>query len=209
MLTKIDPCVCVQGLEGQAVEQYQCCGSTAGTNDRCISEAPESGRTSAGGGISCRAAGGVYALPASQSPGPSDLDHHTLSKEPFFGKDKVESHYSEEADSPTFSLGGNNTIPSYSCTQEPGGTDDGISSSITDTQAMVTVSSLQNQVEVPVATPAQTAWVTTSRRRNKKSSTNIAAKVSAKPSVTTASKVATTVCRPGGKEGCKIFMFDV
>jgi hypothetical protein len=130
------------------------------------------------------------------------------SKEPFFGKDKVESHYSEEADSPTFSLGDKNTIPSYSCTQEPGGTDDVISSSNTDTQ-VVTVSSLQNQDVVPGTTPEKTAWVTPCRRRNKKPSTNLAAKVSAKLSVTTASKVAATVCRPGGEEGRKIFVFDV
>jgi hypothetical protein len=201
--------MCIQGPKRQVVEQDQCCGSTAGRNDRCISEAPENGRTSAGGDNPCRASGGVYALPASQSPGPSDLDHYMPSKEPFFGKDKVESHYSEEADSPTFSLGYNNTIRSYSCAQEPRGTDDGISSSNTDTQAVVTVSSLQNQVDVPGATPEQTAWFTPSRRRIKKSSTSLAAQVSTKPSVTTASKVATTVCRPGGEEGCKIFMFDV
>lgn len=187
----------------------KCGGSSpAGRNDRCISEAPGSGRTSAGGGNPCNAACIVSALPASQSPGPSDLDHYMPSKEPFLRKDKTESRYSVKADSPTFHLGQNNTSPSYSCTQEPRGTDDGTSSSNTDTQAMVTVFSLQTQVEVPGATPERTAWVTPSRR-NKKSSKSLAANVSAKPSVTTASEVTATVCKAGGGEGCKIFMFHV
>jgi len=202
--------MCVQGPKRQVVEQYKCGGSsTAGRNDRCISEAPESGRTSAGGGNPCRAAGIVSALPASQSPGPSDLGYYTHSKEPFLRKDKIESHYLEEADSPTFYLGQNKTNPSYSCTQEPRGTDDGTPGSNTDTQAVVTVFCPQTQVEVPGATPERTAWVTPSRRRNKKSSKNLAAKVSAKPSVTTASKVIVTICKAGGEEGRKIFMFHV
>lgn len=202
--------MCVQDPKRQGAEQYQCGGSsTAARNDRCISEAPESGRTSAGGGYPCRAAGVVSALPASQSPGPSDLDHYMPSKEPFLRKDKRESHYSKEADSPTFCLGKNNTDPSYSCTQEPRGTENGISSRNTDTHVVVTVLSLQTQVEVPGATSERTAWVTPSRRRNKKSSKSLAAKVSAKPSATTASEVTATVCKAGGEEGCKIFMFHV
>jgi hypothetical protein len=130
------------------------------------------------------------------------------SKETFLRKDKIESHYSEEPDSPTFHLGQINTNPSYSCTQEPRGTDDGTSSSNRDTQAVFTVFSLQTQVEVPGATPERTAWVTPNRR-NKKSPKSLAANVSAKPSVTTASEVTGTVCKAGGEEGCKIFMFHV
>ena len=208
MLTKIECCMCVQGQKRQVVKQYQCGGSrTEGRNDRSSSKALDSGRTSAGDGNLFRAAGVVDALPACLSPVPSDLEHCMSSTEPFLGKDK--SHYSEKADCPNFSLGQNNTIPSYSCNQERRGTDDGISSSNTDTQAAVSVFSLQTKFEVPGATPEQTAWVTPSRRRNKKSSEILAANVSAKPSVTTSSKVAATVCRAGREEGCKIFTFNV
>lgn len=202
--------MCAQGQKRQVVKQYRCGGSsTEGRNDRCSSEALDSGRTSARDGNLFRAASVVDALPACLSPVPSDLEHYMSSTEPFLGKDKIESHYSKKADSPNFSLGQNNTIPSYSCNQQRRGTDDGFSSSNTDTQAVVTVFSLQTKFEVPGATPEHTAWVTPSRRRNKKYSEILAANVSAKPPVTKASKVAATVCRAGGEEGCKIFTFNV
>lgn len=154
------------------------------------------------------AAGVANALPTSQLRALSDLQHYMPSKEPFWEKDRRQSYCSEEAESPNFPFGQNNTSSSYFCTQKPGGTYEE-SSSNTNRKVVATGSPGQTQIEDPGATTEPTEWITPSRRRTKKSSNILTANRTAKPSAATAPKEANTVWRADGEKEGKMSMCDV